>query len=273
MKSLHHDCCVLNQGSGAWAFETLARQLSAALNVPISSEPRRFNYVLNLEPFPVGEVPFSSFIPLPAVRIAADKRLIASAFQQHAVPRPHTVLLDSFADAIQFVTGRPESEWCLKYPTGCGASGHRLLTSSSREPSNWPRPCIVQEYVRLERPEVFRLYGAGRETFGWVARRFSPGCATSPWVAHARGARYERAGEPPAQAVSAALRALQATGLWDSFGCADLLRRTSGEWVVLEVGTDGVFNHVDRDLGDAELEKELCERIADAFWAWVRLLK
>ena len=263
------DCCVLNQGPGAWAFEPLARQLSNALRVPIATEPRRFNYLLNIEPFPIGDLLLSTFIPLPSIRVAADKRLSAVEFQRCDVPRPHTVLLAAFPDVIEFVTGHPEREWCLKYPTGCGANGHRLVNSRSPEPANWPHPWIVQEFLRSDRPEVYRLYCAGSEGFGWVARRFPPGRAASPWVAHARGARYERAGKPSAQAAAAAQLALQATGLWDSFGCADLICRPSGEWLVLEVGTDGVFNHVDRDLGDAELEKELRERIARAFWDWV----
>jgi hypothetical protein len=75
-----------------------------------------------------------------------------------------------------------------------------------------------------------------------------------------------RLGEPPTEAREAARRAFVATGLWDSFGCADLLRKPTGEWVVLEVGTDGLFNHVDRDLGDQVFERELHRRVADAFW-------
>jgi hypothetical protein len=36
--------------------------------------------------------------------------------------------------------------------------------------------------------------------------------------------------------------------------------------VVLEVGTDGLYNHVDRELNIPRLEAELMERIAAAFW-------
>jgi hypothetical protein len=36
--------------------------------------------------------------------------------------------------------------------------------------------------------------------------------------------------------------------------------------VVLEVGTDGLYNHVDRELNNPKLEAELLERIAAAFW-------
>jgi hypothetical protein len=46
----------------------------------------------------------------------------------------------------------------------------------------------------------------------------------------------------------------------------DLLRKATGEWVVLEVGTDGLFNHVDRDIGDPQFEQELHRRVTDAFW-------
>jgi hypothetical protein len=77
------------------------------------------------------------------------------------------------------------------------------------------------------------------------------------------------AGDPPSGAVAAARAALDAVGLLASFGCADLLRRPTGEWVVLEVGTDGMFNHVDRELGLPELEREIQRRIAEAFWSRV----
>jgi hypothetical protein len=46
----------------------------------------------------------------------------------------------------------------------------------------------------------------------------------------------------------------------------DLLHKPTGEWLVLEVGTDGLFNHVDRDLGDPDLERELLRRVAESFW-------
>jgi hypothetical protein len=108
----------------------------------------------------------------------------------------------------------------------------------------------------------------GRARAGPGGRPAAPS-ADPTWVAHARGARYEPAGTPPAEALSAAQAALSAVGLLKSFGCADLLRRPSGEWVVLEVGTDGLVNHVDRELSDPVLEREILERTARAFWAWV----
>ncbi|MES2571758.1 MAG: hypothetical protein V4710_17110, partial [Verrucomicrobiota bacterium] len=233
-----NDCCILNGGSGSWAFEPLAQQLSNALELPISAEPRRFNYLLSLE---AVDDDFSSelFIPLSAIRTAADKRLMAAAFERHQVPTPHTALLDPFSEVIHFLTTHPNSEWCLKFPTGCGANGHRMVTATSSEPPNWPRPFILQEFIRLDRPEVYRVYCAGGELFGWAVRRFPEGREPSPWVAHARGARYEFPGEIPPDALAAAETALRATGLFDSFGCVDLLCRPLGEWMVLEVGTDG----------------------------------
>lgn len=102
--------------------------------------------------------------------------------------------------------------------------------------------------------------------FGWIARRFPDGSQTSPWVAHAQGAHYVRQGQAPPEAVSAAERALTASNLLSSFGCVDLLQRPTGEWVVLEVGTDGLFNHVDRNFEDVDLERDLNQRVAKAFW-------
>jgi glutathione synthase/RimK-type ligase-like ATP-grasp enzyme len=259
------NCCILNGGGGSWAFEPLARLLSAALGIPISAEPREFNYLLSTDSIPDGLAP-RVFIPLPALHLASDKRLLAATFERHGVTTPQTVLCESFTAVREFLAAHTDREWCLKYPVGCGANGHRFISIDSSEPARWPRPFVVQEFIRMARPEVYRLYGAGEEIFGWVARRFLPDRQPSSWVAHARGARYERAGEAPPDAVHAARRALQASGLIDFFGCVDLLRRSSGEWVVLEVGTDGLYNHVDRELGDAELEGEISRRIADAFW-------
>jgi hypothetical protein len=265
MKLDASDCCVLNGGPGSWAFEPLAQQLSTALGVAISAKPKRFNYLLNLEPVSDD---FSSelFVPLSSIRIASDKRLTAESFKRHNVPTPQTVLLATFAELTQYISHHRQSEWCLKFPIGCGGGGHRMVTIDSSAPPNWPTPYILQEFIRLERPEVYRLYCAGGDLFGWVARRFPVGRQPSPWVAHARGARYVRLGRPPQDACEVGRAALEATGLCDTFGCVDLLCRPSGEWVVLEVGTDGLFNHVDRELDDPELEAELLRRITATFW-------
>ena len=265
MKLSVQGACVLNGGSGSWAFEPLAIELASCLGVEVASVPRRFNYLMHLEEASQADC-CNLFIPLKAIKLAADKRKIAAVFLGNGVPSPRTHLIDSFEEVLGFIRQHPEMEWCLKYPTGCGANGHRLVTAVSSEPANWPRPFVLQEFIRLEQPEVYRTYCVAGHLFGWVARRFPEGKPASPWVAHARGARYVSLGEPPSAAMEVARGALVATQLWGSFGCVDLLRRASGEWVALEVGTDGLYNHVDRDLDDAVLEQELKRRIASAFW-------
>ena len=57
------------------------------------------------------------------------------------------------------------------------------------------------------------------------------------------------------------------TRLVERFGCVDLLRNTDGAWLALEVGTDGVFNHVDRDVPDEAFLTRLHARLRDAFLA------
>ncbi len=257
-------CAILLAGEGGWAFEPLARQLADALWVDVSSEPADFNYLLFAD-FPVD--PTASFIPVEAIETAADKRKLASIFNDALVPTPASYLCHTFEEALLLASRQPGLEWCLKFPTGCGASGHRMLTFDTVLPKNWPFPLLVQEFVRLEDPIVYRTYAAGRDLFGWVVRRFPKGVKPSPWVAHARGARYEQAGDPPGAALDAARKALNAVGLLESFGCVDLIRKPDWTWVVLEVGTDGIYNHVDRELGDAILESELLRRVAESFWA------
>lgn len=259
-------CCILNGGGGAWAFAGLADQLSRALWLDVSEKPQAFNYLLVVDRFD-ADACGKLFIPYRAMQLAADKRLLAQVFAAAGVPTPETRLVGSLSEAERMLSEEVGREWCIKFPTGCGASGHRRLTPDMVLPRNWPLPLVVQEFIRLDRPEVYRTYAAGGQLFGWVVRRFPDGVTPSPWVAHARGARYEAAGEAPAAAVTAAWAALEATDLLDSFGCVDLLRRPTGEWVVLEVGTDGVFNHVDRDLGLPEIELEIQRHIAEAFWS------
>ncbi|QEL16133.1 ATP-grasp domain-containing protein [Limnoglobus roseus] len=257
-------CCVLNGGDGAWAFATLANRLCRAAWLDVSDVPRDYNYVLQTDDRAAcGE----TFIPDRAIQVAADKRLIATTFAAAGVPRPETQLTASLAEAERLLAEQSGREWCVKFPTGCGASGHRRFMTGMELPKNWPVPLVVQEFIRLEQPEVYRTYAAGGQLFGWVVRRFPPGVPSSPWVAHARGARYEDGGQIPPTAATVAHAALQAVGLINSFGCVDLLCRPTGEWVALEVGTDGIFNHVDRDLGLPELEQELDRRIAESFWS------
>ncbi len=257
---------ILNAGAAAWIFEEHARHLSRALNLEISATPAEFNYVLGWDeaPPPNGH----SFIPFEAIQIASDKRIMATIFEKNGVAIPRTVLLDSVAEVTQFLRRETHCQWVLKWPIGCAASGHRLLTSGVTIPDDWPRPYLLQEFVRSEVPEVFRLYGAGGETFGWNARRFPDGAKSSPFVAHARGAHYEIEAAVPPAAAEQARRALSCTKLLDSFGCADLMRDQNNRWLVLEVNTDGVFNYVDRDISIENITAEIDQRLNTAFHNW-----
>jgi glutathione synthase/RimK-type ligase-like ATP-grasp enzyme len=258
------ECCILNAGDGSWAFEPMAARLSEALGIDVSETPRRFNYILSTDDAAPLEG-CNSFIPLDAIRVASDKRLLAVVFAQHKVPTPETKLIGHFDGVRDFLKSNSNRAWCVKFPTSCGANGHRMLNLSGNEPPNWPRPFVVQEFIELKEPEVYRTYCAGGEMFGWVVRKFPSGSKTLPWVAHAQGARYETLSGAPENALIAAKSALVATNLWNSFGCVDLLR-APGEWLVLEVGTDGLFNHVDREVGDADLERQIEQKISGAFW-------
>lgn len=254
---------MLNYGAAAWAFEGLATQLAAKLGTDVASSPRAFNYVLGAEP---SELPSKAaqFIDADTIRLASDKRVLANVFASANVPTPVTTLIDDLSDARTFVRTHSQSEWCLKYPIGTGATGHRLFDANTDVPPGWPAPYVVQEFIRLPNPEVYRIYAAAGELFGWLLRRYEGGSG-SPWVAHARGARWHRLPAAPAAATDAARAALVATNLLETFGCADLLQRVDGTWLVLEVGTDGLFTHVDRDLDDPVFESELLERVCASF--------
>ena len=257
---------ILNSGRGSWAFAALADQLSAALWIDVATEPAAMNYVLHRDSS-ADDGP-TSFIRRSAVEIAADKRTQTRLFADAGVPMPETALLDS-ADAVhQHLRQRTDRRWVLKYPIGAGAAGHRILDVASPLADDWPRPFIVQELIEMADPVVFRIYGVRGDLFGWNVRRFPSGSARrSPFVAHATGARYELAGEAPREATVAAERALDAAGLSGSFGCVDLLPAPQG-WLVIEVGTDGYYNHVDREVPEP-LATELDRRIAVAFWKWI----
>lgn len=260
------DAVILNAGSGAWAFEELGQQLSRAFGVPLSEEPAAFNYVLAWESKspPSGQC----FVPFDGIEVATDKRFLASTFAQNGVPTPQTYLLDSVATLNDFLLRERNQRWLLKWPTGCGASGHRFVVAGDEIVEDWPLPFVVQEFIPMERPEVFRLYAVAGETFGWNARRFA-GEAPSVFVAHAQGARYEEVGKAPDAAIEVARRALEATNLWNSFGCADLLRDAHGNWLALEVNTDGRWMHVDRDVSLPGIVGEIETRLAAAFQNWV----
>ena len=206
-----------------------------------------------------------SFVPWDAMQMAADKRLQAQAFRQAAVSIPRTELLADQSALQELLSSNRSCEWALKYPVACGGAGHRLVTADSAIREDWPLPFVLQEFIRLPQPEVYRVYCVDGELFGWNARRYPPGVKASPWVAHAQGARYVHLGTPPAEAAAVATAALKATGLFGSFGIVDLLSHED-RWLVLEIGSDGLFNHVDRDFDNPALALELERRLAEAFW-------
>jgi hypothetical protein len=88
------------------------------------------------------------------------------------------------------------------------------------------------------------------------------------FVAHAQGARYEAESNVPPEAECQARQALTSTNLINSFGCADLMKDKHGNWLVLEVNTDGVFNFVDRDINIGNIANEIDSRLAKAFHTW-----
>lgn len=258
---------IVNAGSAAWIFEEHAQRLARVMNLEISAAPSDYNYLLGWEGVePSGQ----SFIPFEAIQLASDKRRLAEVFARHHVAIPKTYLLDSEVEVKRLIQMETQKQWILKWPTGCGASGHRLQDLDTPIPHDWPRPYVLQEFIRLEVPEVYRLYCVANETFGWNARRFPSGAKVSPFVAHAQGAQYEAEGVVPPEAEHQARQALTCTDLIDSFGCADLMKDQDGNWLVLEVNTDGIFNHVDRDITIGTIAQEIDERIARAFHSWSR---
>lgn len=263
---MHKTAVILNAGSGAWAFEVLAHDLARALGVPVSETPSARNYVLGWD----GEQPPAgrSFIPLQAIEIATDKRALARVFAQHDVATPATFLLDTITEMRAFLRDNSAQRWVLKWPIGCGGTGHRIISADDDVPADWPRPFVVQRFIEMKRPEVFRIYGVAGELFGWNARRFAPNVESpDPFVAHARGAFYDEAGVATTAAIEVARRALQAADLLDSFGCADLLHDENGDWWVLEVNTDGRWMHVDRETLPT-IAREIESRLAVAFANW-----
>jgi hypothetical protein len=258
-------CAIVNAGGGAWAFEEHAQHLAQVMQLEIGSSPAQYNYLLGWESTepPSGKM----FIPYKSILLASDKRCMAEVFEKHGVAIPRTYLLDSPEQVQRVVERETGSRWVLKWPTGCGASGHRLQEADRPIPKDWPRPYLLQEFIYLENPEVYRLYCVAGETFGWNVRRFPPGAQYSPWVAHAQGARYESVGTAPTEAERQARKALAATGLLDSFGCADLMQCSDDRWLVLEVNTDGISSTVDRDICVPGIAGAIDCRLAKAFWA------
>jgi hypothetical protein len=256
---------IFNQSDGQWAFQNLARTLSNSLWTDISENVGSLNYILCIDPKVISN-DINSFIPIESIAIALDKREIEIKFRSYGVTRPKTFILKSVQEVDSIIARYDRNRWVLKYPIGCGGSHHRIIENSSQIPRKWPKPFLIQEFIESIQPEVYRFYCVDGNLFGFNARRFSSPEISSPWVSHANGAGYSYGDVPNQEVIDVAKASLIATGLYDSFGVVDLVHDRSGKWYALEVGTDGIYNHVDRDIENDDLLHELNERIAVAFW-------
>ncbi len=259
---------ILNQSEGKWAFDSLAQILSRSLWVDVSEQPSDLNYLLCTETESIDRS-VNSFIPIDSIKIAADKRKIETRFKKYNVPRPQTFILTSLDEITSILQQFDRCRWILKYPTGCGGIHHRIIENVTEIPDRWPEPFILQEWIESIQPAVYRFYCIDRDLFGFNARKFADGDRSSPWVSHANGARYDYTETPDLSAIEVAKSALIATGLYDSFGAVDLVKDLDRNWYALEVGTDGIYNHVDRDLANDSLLDEINERLAIAVWKQV----
>lgn len=255
---------IINRTGGKWAFEKLANMLSESLWVDIQEDLGDINYLLCLEEQEIYNI--NSFIPPDSIIVASDKRKIEERFNRYSVPRPKTFMASSEKEAELILLEYPQIKWILKYPIGCGGINHRLLENISQIPNRWPKPFLLQELIELSMPQVYRLYCVDSQLFGFNVRRFKDKNIKTPWVSHAQGARYEYGESPDKKAQEVAKMALISTGLYQSFGVVDLLKNEEGKWYALEVGTDGIYNHVDREVENENLFHEINERLAKAFW-------
>lgn len=255
---------IVNQGGGKWAFEKLANMLTESLWIDVTDNFGDIDYILCLEKEEVNDI--NSFVPIQSIKIASDKRAIAERFNAYDVNRPKTFIANNETEIELILSEYPETLWILKYPTGCGGINHRFLDNVSQIPKNWEKPFLIQEFIESEIPEVYRLYCVDTEIFGFNARRFKDKNIKSPWVSHAQGAVYVYDESPDIEAQEVAKMALISTGLYYSFGAVDLLKNKQGKWYALEVGTDGIYNYVDRDVENEKLYDEINERLARAFW-------
>src|SRR5687768_10466033 len=116
---------IINVGSGAWAFEPIAQHLSQVLPAPLLPGADLV-YLLGWEENTPPEC-HAMFIAWDSIQLASDKRLLAENFARHGVPTPRTYVLENEIELRRFLERESRAEWILKWPTGCGGSGHRLL--------------------------------------------------------------------------------------------------------------------------------------------------
>ena len=256
---------ILNQSDGSWIFDDLAQMLSRSLWVDVSENAGDLNYLLCTDA-EIIENRVNSFIPSNSITVASDKREIEKRFKSYGVNRPTTFIVNLPSEIESILESSTKNRLILKYPTGCGGMNHRIIQSVTDIPEQWPQPYIIQEFIESIQPAVYRFYCVDSNLFGFNARKFSDPEISTPWVSHANGATYVYDEIPTLEAIEVAKAALIATGLYYSFGVVDLVKDINEKWYALEVGTDGIYNHVDRDIDNDSLLDELNERIAIAFW-------
>ncbi len=243
--------------SGPWkkVFGQFPEYLSRLTGWPIVEDDRdiSFGYVLGWD----EEKPprCQTYIPFEAILSANDKREQYKRFKQFDVRIPETHLIDTKEGVFDFFESRPDKKWVLKWPDGCGGMGHQLLSSQTQITAFWRAPFLVQEFIRMNRPQVFRLTAADGIFFNWCVRKFPAEKKTSPWVSHALGAKFESIDQIPDEVEIEVKKALLATELFSSFGAVDLIQSEDGKWLVLEVNTDGVYHYVTREVGLPEYTK------------------
>jgi glutathione synthase/RimK-type ligase-like ATP-grasp enzyme len=237
---------ILHAGPWKDVFGDFPSRLSACTGLPITETPDGLALVYVLGWFEHRPLPCESFIPLDAIYLAHDKRKQAALFREHGIASPESHLVATEEEALAFPRQRPDKEWILKWPIGCGGAGHQILDANTVMTPLWRPPFLVQELIRMARPRVYRLFVAGGETFSWCVRESNERTAHTPFVSAAGGATVRLEAAVPEAARTEAVRAFMAAGLWDSLGGVDMIQSEAGQWLVLEMNTDGIYHFLQR---------------------------
>lgn len=237
---------ILHGGPWKDVFGYFPAHLSACTGLPIAETPDGLDFAYVLGWFEHRPLPCASFIPLEAIDLAHDKRRQAVFFRDHGIAAPESVLLDTEEEVLEFPATRPDKEWILKWPVGCGGLGHQVLDGKAAITALWHPPFLIQELIRMERPRVYRLFSAGGEAFNWCVRESNERTASSLFVSGRGGATVRMEDPVPEDARNLAAKALKPAGIWDSFGAVDMIRSDEGTWYVLELNTDGIYHFLER---------------------------
>ncbi len=255
---------VLHRGPLRRLFGDFPAQLANLLDVPILDDDRGVDLGLILA-WDGSPPRCRGFVPFDAILAAEDKREQFRRFHAAGVSIPESRLFDDFEAARAFAVSDPARRWLLKWPVGSGSVGHALINRESQVIPLWNPPFLIQEFIALDRPEVYRVMGCGGELFGFTVRTFPPGTPSHPLVSTHRGAVFALAGQVPPDVASQSRQALTLFGLLSTFGCVDLILPPKGAVLVLEVNADGLTQFVDRMPSLPGLSRELDERLRTAF--------